>query len=67
MNEQIYVAVHKNDKIGKSHICGISYVGTLEQIVSSINNDDGEVLDYHFYTLGSDKLKLVTEYSVEKA
>lgn len=67
MSEQIYVAVAKHEKFGKETTCGISYVGTLEQIVSSINNDDGYAVDYDFYTLGSDKLKLITEYSVEKA
>ena len=67
MSEQIYVAVYQSQKFGKDEPCKISYVGTLKQIVSAMENDDEYKSNFDFYTLGSDKLKLITEYSVEKA
>ena len=67
MNEQIYVAVYQSQKFGDDNGCSTSYVGTLKQIVAAMENDDEYKDNFNFYTLGSDKLKLVTEYSVEKA
>lgn len=67
MSEQIYVAVYQSQKFGGDQSCSTSYVGTLKQIVSAMENDDEYKCLYDFYTLGSDKLKLIAEYSVEKA
>lgn len=66
MSEQIYVAVYQSQKFGDDQSCSTSYVGTLKQIVSAMENDDEYKCNYDFYTLGVDKLKLVTEYSVER-
>lgn len=66
MSEQICVAVYQSQKFGDDKSCSTSYVGTLKQIIAAMENDDEYKCNYDFYSLGADKLKLVTEYSVEK-